>query len=58
MEEQVSTIPAEETVEVIDGRTTLGKIQAKLKELENIQEEHFKILVEHGKKIDECSVRR
>jgi len=59
--------PTEETVqktidaaevskeELVDGRTSLGK---RLKALEDSQKEIQKILAEHKKRIDECSIQR
>ena len=44
--------------EEIDGRTVEGKIQARLQKLEEAQEKILETLSEHGKKIDDCSIRR
>lgn len=56
MEEQTDVI--EEKEEKIDGRTTEGKILARLESLETTQGEILKTLVEYGNKLAECSVRR
>ncbi len=53
MDEQTETVE-----EKVDGRTTEGKILAKLEVLEKTQTEILKTLVEHGNKIAECSIRR
>ena len=62
--------PTEETVEktieaselskeeILDGRTTMGKFQVRLKALEDTQERILLTLAEHQKRIDECSIRR
>lgn len=59
MEEQVSTIPTEEsiqeTIEEVDGRTLLSK---RLKAIEETQEKILKTLAEHQKRIEVCEVRR
>jgi hypothetical protein len=64
------TEPTEETIdktieatelskeEVLDGRTVVGKLQAKVQKLEEMQSEILKTLVEHGNKIADCSIRR
>jgi hypothetical protein len=45
----------QETIEEVDGRTTLGK---RLKAIEEIQEKILQTLAEHQKRIEECSIRR
>ena len=62
--------PTEETIEetieaselskeeILDGRTTMGKFQVRLKALEDIQEKILLTLAEHQKRIEECSIRR
>lgn len=45
----------QETIDEVDGRTTLGK---RLKAIEEKQEKILLTLAEHQKRIDECSVRR
>ncbi len=56
--EVIEEIEDEVEVEVIDGRTVTGKLQAKVQKLEEIQTEILKTLLEHGNKIAECSIRR
>ncbi len=51
--EETDTI--QETIDEVDGRTTLGK---KLKAIEETQEKILQTLAEHQKRIEECSVRR
>lgn len=48
----------EEVEEKVDGRTTEGKMLARLDALENTQAEILKTLLGHGNKIAECSIRR
>jgi hypothetical protein len=57
MEEQV-VVEEETQEEEVDGRTVVGKLQAKVQKLEDTQVEILKTLLEHGNKIAECSVRR
>lgn len=45
----------QETLDEVDGRTSLGK---RLKAIEDTQEKILKVLDEHRRRIDECSVRR
>ncbi len=59
MEEQT------EVIEKVDGRTTEGKIPARLKKTEDLlellaerTERICDTLADHEKRIDECSVRR
>ncbi len=47
-----------EVVEKVDGRTTEGKILARLEGLEDKQEKILLTLAEHQKRIEECSIRR
>lgn len=59
MEKVEGTDPTEETIQEtideVDGRTTLGK---RLKAIEDTQAKILQTLAEHQKRIDECSVRR
>ena len=47
-----------EVIDKVDGRTTEGKILARLEGLEKTQGLILQTLEEHRKRIDECSVRR
>ena len=44
--------------EILDGRTVLGKMQARLEEVEKVQGLILQTLEEHRKNIDACSIRR
>lgn len=57
---EVNTVPTEETVQKTLNAAELSKerIQKRLEALENTQKEILKTLVEHGKKIVECSIQR
>ena len=44
--------------EILDGRTVLGKMQARLEGLEKTQGLILQTLEEHRKNIDACSIRR
>ncbi len=48
----------QETIEKVDGRTTEGKILARLEGLERTQGLILQTLEEHRKRIDDCSIRR
>ena len=64
------TVPTEETIqktieaselskeEILNGRTIVGKLQAKVQKLEETQAKILQTLAEHQKRIDECSIRR
>ena len=54
MDEKIEPVVEEE----IDGRTVLGKLQAKVIELEDNQKKIQVILEGHEKRIAECCVRR
>lgn len=51
----METDTIQETIDEVDGRTTLGK---RLKAMEDTQEKILQTLAEHQKRIEECSVRR
>ncbi len=55
-------VVVEEEVEVqeetIDGRTVVGKLQAKVQKLEETQEIIRNLLMVQIKRIDECTIRR
>ncbi len=44
--------------EKVDGRTTEGKILARLQKLEDDQEKYHVLLFKQIRRIDECSIRR
>ena len=44
--------------EILDGRTVIGKLQAKVQKLEDTQTKILQTLAEHQKRIEECSIRR
>ncbi len=48
----------QEVIEKVDGRTTEGKILARLEGLEKTQGLILQTLEEHRKNIDQCSIRR
>ena len=48
----------ETTEELVDGRTLIGKLQARVKELEDNQKKIQEKLGEHHRRIDECCIQR
>lgn len=63
-------VPTEETIkktieaselskeEILDGRTVVGKLQAKVQKLEDTQVKILQTLADHEKRIKACEVRR
>lgn len=58
--EENPTVPTEETIQKTLDAEELSKVQIKerLEALEEGQKEIQSTLIEHGRKIDECSIRR
>ena len=48
----------EKTLDEVDGRTTIGKLQARVKELEDNQKKIQEMLGDHHRRIDECCIQR
>lgn len=56
--EEVGQVVIDNELPKVDGRTAEGKIQVRLQKLEVAQVKILETLIEHGKKIAECCIRR